>query len=630
MRCAALTPAENLIGVDRAVQQLSEKIDLIASNTQDPVRAQAARRRDRRDARHRLPCGLERRAGEAVRGGARPRATRSIRPPVTGGGGVLSALEDRIAMLADALEARNRSGQNVPTSSKPWSRDWPTRSSGSSSRAATRRRSAISRTGSPNWSRSSMPPMPGSTISKRSSAGWRSCSSISSISARRASRAPWLAAAGGGRALARHRRPQADGKEHPGHARSRPRHARACRRPAGHDRDRHPRQARPADGRRTPTNAGFAPTRSAPAEQPMRRPHPQPAAAKAPVSEPPPKPAVPATLPPAPVLQPEAPQPIEFAAPPVPNVRTACRGRAPPDRPEPAARSSAGARRGARTQSRLAGGPHRRLRSGARRSQAAGHSGPGRQIEFHRRGAPRRAGGGSRRPREERCRCAERNCHRRRQAREPRRQAARADRRDHRHCARPRHGADRKDATRDFRAGGGDLPERAEPSRRRARGTAGLRCRGSGASQRQRPISAVPIQQPPQPPQPPPPAGRQSAMFPAIDGTTIAAAMPSIIIPADSARQPTAAPKHREPCLPRRRRVPLLSPPRRQPHPLRSPRRHLFRPRRRQPRRLRPRPRTSCPRHSAAHCAPPRPRAIRPPSTKSRCAMPKAAACRRI
>src|SRR5262249_1321555 len=33
----ALTPAENLVGVDQAVQQLSQKIDLIAGNAQDPA-----------------------------------------------------------------------------------------------------------------------------------------------------------------------------------------------------------------------------------------------------------------------------------------------------------------------------------------------------------------------------------------------------------------------------------------------------------------------------------------------------------------------------------------------------------------------------------------------------------------
>src|SRR5262245_8668114 len=77
--------------------------------------------------------------------------------------------------------------RTCPTRSKPWLRDWSTRSNACSLRAATRRRSVISRTALPGWSKSSTPPMPGSITSRRSSADWRTCSSISSTNAHRAS-----------------------------------------------------------------------------------------------------------------------------------------------------------------------------------------------------------------------------------------------------------------------------------------------------------------------------------------------------------------------------------------------------------------------------------------------------------
>ncbi len=64
----------------------------------------------------------------------------------------------------------------------------------------------------------------------------------------------------------------------------------------------------------------------------------------------------------------------------------------PPDRPEPAARPSARARRRPFARRQFPRGPHRRLRSGARKRPAAGHSRSRRQIEFHRRRPPRRAG----------------------------------------------------------------------------------------------------------------------------------------------------------------------------------------------------------------------------------------------
>ncbi len=109
----ALTPAENLVGVDRAVQQLSQKIDLITSNAQDPAalkQLEGAIVTMRGIVSHVASNDALAKLSEEVRALA-GKVDQAASPP---GGSVLASLEGRIAMLADALEARNQSGQNVP------------------------------------------------------------------------------------------------------------------------------------------------------------------------------------------------------------------------------------------------------------------------------------------------------------------------------------------------------------------------------------------------------------------------------------------------------------------------------------------------------------------------------------
>jgi len=109
----ALTPAENLVGIGHAVQQLSEKVDLITSNVQDPAalkQLEGAIVTMRGIVSHVASDDALARLSEEVRalGGKIDQAAG------TAGGGILSALEGRIATLADALEARNQSGRDVP------------------------------------------------------------------------------------------------------------------------------------------------------------------------------------------------------------------------------------------------------------------------------------------------------------------------------------------------------------------------------------------------------------------------------------------------------------------------------------------------------------------------------------
>jgi localization factor PodJL len=109
----ALTPAESLVGFDRTVLELSRKVDLIGGNSPDPA-------------------ALEQLEGAivAMRGivshvasnDALAKLSEEVRAiadkvdQATSGGGsdLLSSLERRIASLADALEARNRNGHDAP------------------------------------------------------------------------------------------------------------------------------------------------------------------------------------------------------------------------------------------------------------------------------------------------------------------------------------------------------------------------------------------------------------------------------------------------------------------------------------------------------------------------------------
>src|SRR5262249_25064636 len=108
-----LTPAENLVGVDRAVEELSQKVDVIANtaqNAQDPStlrQLESAMVAMRDIASHVASNDALANLSEEMRG-----LSRKI--DQVSGTDVLSALEERIAMIADALEARNQSGQGVP------------------------------------------------------------------------------------------------------------------------------------------------------------------------------------------------------------------------------------------------------------------------------------------------------------------------------------------------------------------------------------------------------------------------------------------------------------------------------------------------------------------------------------
>jgi localization factor PodJL len=108
-----LTPAENLVGVDQAVQQLSRKIDIIADNAQDPAAVRQLERAItamRRIVAHVASNDALARLSDEVRA----LGDKVDRAAGSGTSSILSALEDRIAALADALEARNQRGQSVP------------------------------------------------------------------------------------------------------------------------------------------------------------------------------------------------------------------------------------------------------------------------------------------------------------------------------------------------------------------------------------------------------------------------------------------------------------------------------------------------------------------------------------
>ncbi|MGE0036101.1 MAG: hypothetical protein AB7S93_10730 [Xanthobacteraceae bacterium] len=109
-----LTPAENLAGLGETVKVLTEKVDLIAGNTQDPA------------ALKQLEGAIVAMRGivtHVASNDALASLTAEVRAlsakvdQVTGPGGesdVLATLEQRIGKLADALEVRNRSGQDIP------------------------------------------------------------------------------------------------------------------------------------------------------------------------------------------------------------------------------------------------------------------------------------------------------------------------------------------------------------------------------------------------------------------------------------------------------------------------------------------------------------------------------------
>src|SRR5262249_20214482 len=109
----ALTPAENLVGIADTVQQLSEKVDLITHNVQDPTalkQLEGAIVAMRGIVSHVASDDALARLSDEVRA----LAGKIDQAAGTADTGILSALEGRIATLADALEARNQSGRTVP------------------------------------------------------------------------------------------------------------------------------------------------------------------------------------------------------------------------------------------------------------------------------------------------------------------------------------------------------------------------------------------------------------------------------------------------------------------------------------------------------------------------------------
>jgi localization factor PodJL len=103
----SLTPAENLAGLDRAVRDVARKVDSLADNAQDPSvlrQLEVAIAMMRGIASRVASSDALASLAEEVRALARKIDQASS----SGVADTLSALEARIAMLADALEARNR------------------------------------------------------------------------------------------------------------------------------------------------------------------------------------------------------------------------------------------------------------------------------------------------------------------------------------------------------------------------------------------------------------------------------------------------------------------------------------------------------------------------------------------
>ena len=108
-----LTPAESLVGIDRTVQELSQKVDLIAHSAQDPA---ALRQLESSIIAMRGLVSHVASNDALAKLSDEVRALSDKVDQVAGSGGsnIVSALEERITMLADALEARNQRGQIVP------------------------------------------------------------------------------------------------------------------------------------------------------------------------------------------------------------------------------------------------------------------------------------------------------------------------------------------------------------------------------------------------------------------------------------------------------------------------------------------------------------------------------------
>ncbi len=108
-----LAPAENLGGIDRELAQLSQKIDMIAHNSQDPA---ALRQLEGAIASLRgiVSQVASNDALTSLSDEVRALAGTVDRAARSSSDNVLNALEERISVLADALAARNQSGQSMP------------------------------------------------------------------------------------------------------------------------------------------------------------------------------------------------------------------------------------------------------------------------------------------------------------------------------------------------------------------------------------------------------------------------------------------------------------------------------------------------------------------------------------
>jgi localization factor PodJL len=109
----ALTPAEGLLGVARVMQQLAHKVDLIGSNVQNPAaleQLEGAIVAMRGIVSHVASNNALAKLSDEVRA----LAGKIDQAAGRAGARVVSVLDGRIAMLADALEALNRSRRNVP------------------------------------------------------------------------------------------------------------------------------------------------------------------------------------------------------------------------------------------------------------------------------------------------------------------------------------------------------------------------------------------------------------------------------------------------------------------------------------------------------------------------------------
>jgi localization factor PodJL len=111
----ALTPAENLVGVDQAVKALSQKIDLLATDTQDTAaleQLEGAIGALRGVVTHVASDGALAKLSDDVRDLAAK--VDQVASSADSGAGLLATLEHRISSIAQTLETRNLAGEPLP------------------------------------------------------------------------------------------------------------------------------------------------------------------------------------------------------------------------------------------------------------------------------------------------------------------------------------------------------------------------------------------------------------------------------------------------------------------------------------------------------------------------------------